>query len=169
MKLLVWLVVVINLAVIAYGEPLTKINEEQKQVLLKAYEYGKPYDLSWSLMAIAWKESRAGKWNINLQDPAVCPFMININTAIKRTNLKDTSFNRNVLAQELIDDFGLCAAHAVTELTYWRAVHGENYRKIWASYNGGYNYSSPQAAGYAQEIADIIKRLKVIFKDLENG
>lgn len=166
MRFLVWLVVVGSMLGVLYAEPLLKVSKEQDKILRDAHKYGEPYDLSWSLMAIVWKESRAGKWNINLQDPSVCPFMININTAIRRTELKDTGFNRNVLAQELMDDFRLCTAHAVTELTYWRAKYGNNWRQIWSSYNGGYNNSSPAAQKYAQDIVDIIKRLKVIYKDL---
>ena len=128
-------------------------------MLKNIYEFGKPYDLGYSLAAIAWKESNVGKFMINLQDPSCGFFHNNINTVMSRRGITDTPFNRNVLCQKLINDVPYSASEAVAELAYWRTVHKTNYTKIWASYNAGWSYTN--GLNYSQDIKNRIKVLKV--------
>lgn len=125
---------------------------KQRLVLRHSFEYGRPYDLSYSLSAIAWKESNAGVWRINLQDPSAGIHMITLTNAIDYANIRDTGFNRNKLAQELVENPNMSAGFAVRNLLFWESVHGSNWRATIQSYNAGYSNSN-KGREYAKDIA----------------
>lgn len=63
---------------------------KQKAVLLKAYEYGAPHDLGYTLAAIAWKESCAGEYRMNFQDPSAGIYHAHLPGLIKKIPLAQT-------------------------------------------------------------------------------
>jgi hypothetical protein len=135
------------------------LTDNQMGVMYKAYQAGKEHDMAYSLAAIAWKESSAGKYMVNLQDPSAGAFHITINNALVYLKWEDTNFNRNRAAQLLIEDFQLAANFAMINLQFWKDQYGSNWTKIWASYNAGYNWKN--GVKYSQDIARKIKKIKL--------
>lgn len=132
------------------------------QLLKQIKNYGVQYDLAYSLMAIAIKESSLGRYQVNVDSYDYGLYQANINTVVKRHEVANNSFNRNKLAMLLIKDFKFATSNAIAELMFWKSVHGENWLKIWASYNAGFNYDSSQAIKYSNDIKAIISELKHI-------
>ena len=123
---------------------------------------GKDQGLSYSLMAIAIKESGVGKYLVNVDTKDYGMYQANIKTVISRQNAPDTSWNRNVYAMKLITDLPFATKNAIDELTFWQKVHNNNWTKVWGSYNGGWKYNSDSAKQYSKDIALIIRELKKV-------
>ena len=140
----------------------TKLTKEEIKTLKEIKKQGKKYGLSYSLMAIAIKESSIGKYLVNVDSRDFGLYQANIKTVISRHKVKDTSWNRNRYAMRLISDFKFATKNAIAELTYWRKIHNNDWRKVWSSYNGGWKYNSKRARKYSRDIATIIRRLKQV-------
>lgn len=114
----------------------------------------KPFDLEKTIRTIIKIESDDGKYLVNLNDPSYGITHININTYLKRHNIKDTSFNQNKACQDLINNPILVIANAIEELLFWKEYHCKNictkeqYRNVVKSYNTGFNYKSKKAQEY---------------------
>lgn len=134
-----------------------KLSDSQVGVIVKAYHLGEPDGYGYTLAAIAWQESLAGVVKVNAFDPSFGIFHINLTTASKREGIT-SNFSKNMLAQRLIDDDSYNAYHAMQELDFWKAQHKGNWRKMWASYNGGWNWK--KAGSYAEAIATKIKIIR---------
>lgn len=128
------------------------LSDNQVQVLHDSFEAGAVKDMSYSLAAIAWKESSAGRYLMNLQDPSAGVFMVTVDNAMGYIKWKDTPFNRNRMAQKLVEDFELSAEFAMINLQFWVDQYGNDWRTIWRRYNGGYS-DSARAIKYSQDIA----------------
>ena len=138
---------------------------KQKQVLQYSYEQGKPFNLGYTLAAIAWVESKAGKYRINLQDQSAGVYHCTIDQAIKRLpNLTDSNYDRNRIAQTLIDDDKLASAIAIEMLLEWKHIR-PNWSDVVASYHGGSNYRSNRAQNYLQLIRNRIEVLRLYIKE----
>lgn len=114
----------------------------------------KPFDLEKTIRTIIKIESDDGKYLVNLNDPSCGITHININTYLKRHNIKDTTFNQNKACQDLINNPVLAIANAIEELLFWKEYHCKNictkeqYRNVVKSYNTGFNYKSKKAQEY---------------------
>lgn len=114
----------------------------------------KPFDLERTIRTIIKIESDDGKYLVNLNDPSCGITHININTYLKRHNIKNTSFNKNKSCQDLINNPRLAIANAIEELLFWKEYHCKNictkeqYRNVIKSYNTGFNYKSKKALEY---------------------
>lgn len=114
----------------------------------------KPFDLERTIRTIIKIESDDGKYLVNLNDPSCGITHININTYLKRHNIKNTSFNKNKSCQDLINNPRLAIANAIEELLFWKEYHCKNictkeqYRNVIKSYNTGFNYKSKKAQEY---------------------
>ena len=132
---------------------------EQQVVLQDAYDYGKPRGYGWSMAAMAWKETSAGTHRINWNDPSFGIIQINMNTAIKRYKL--TTWKKQLeFANKLATNNKFAINVASDELDFWKGVHKGDMRKMWASYNGGYNYKSKAPQSYSNDVAKKIAFLK---------
>ena len=138
----------------------TKLTSQEIKTLKEIKKQGKKYGLSYSLMAIAIKESSIGKYLVNVDSKDYGLYQANIKTVLSRQKAKNTSWNRNKYAMRLISDFKFATKNAIAELNYWKKIHKNDWRKVWSSYNGGWKYNSKRARNYSRDIATIIKRLK---------
>jgi len=145
-------------------EELRSMTDAQRYTLMKAFAYGAPYDLGYTLAAIAWQESQAGSVPVNVDDPSFGPFHNKMDTVMRRVVMKDTQYNRNLIATRLLNDFEFAASMAVAELLYWDRVHHGKWRRMVRSYNAGYNHSSKSADSYVQNIIDKVKAIKRSFR-----
>lgn len=138
------------------------LTKKDMQMLKEIKKQGAKHGLSYSLMAIAIKESSLGRYLVNVDSRDFGLYQANIKTVIRRHKAKDTSWNRNRYAMRLITDFKFATKNAIAELMYWRKVHNNDWRRVWSSYNGGWRYNSKRAQKYSREIASIIRKLKKV-------
>ena len=141
---------------------INNLTPQEIKTLKEIKAHGKENGLSYSLMAIAIKESGLGKYLVNVDTKDYGLYQANIKTVISRENAPDTSWNRNVFAMKLISDFQFATKNAIDELTYWQKVHNNNWSRVWSSYNGGWKYNSDAAKQYSKDIASIIRQLKKV-------
>lgn len=116
--------------------------------------------MQYSLMAIAIKESSVGKNQLNFKSKDFGLFQSNINSVLRRQYVENTNENQIYFAKKLVNNVGFAMANAIVELEYWRGVHKDNWAKIWASYNTGWNYKGETGFKYSNSIFEIIKKLK---------
>ncbi|CAM4005450.1 transglycosylase SLT domain-containing protein [Arcobacter cloacae] len=141
---------------------IKNLTPQEIEILKEIKREGQEHGLSYSLMAIAIKESGLGKYMINVDSKDFGLYQANIKTVINRHNAKDTSWNRNLFATKLISDFQFATKNAIDELVYWQKIHKNDWTKVWSSYNGGWKYNSKEAKEYSKQIAAIIRELKKI-------
>ena len=141
---------------------INNLTPQEIKTLKEIKAHGKENGLSYSLMAIAIKESGLGKYLVNVDTKDYGLYQANIKTVINRENAKDTSWNRNIFAMKLITDFQFATKNAIDELTYWQKVHNNDWSKVWSSYNGGWKYNSDAARQYSKDIASIIRELRKV-------
>lgn len=141
---------------------IKNLTQEEIETLKEIKREGQAHGLSYSLMAIAIKESGLGKVMVNLDTKDFGLYHANIKTVMNRQNAKDTAWNRNMFATKLISDFQFATRNAIDELIYWQKIHKNDWSKVWSSYNGGWKYNSKEAKEYSQEIAAIIRELRKI-------
>lgn len=144
----------------AYNPTACKIfDASQKKVLRDAFNAGKKRKYSWTLAAIVWQETSAGKTLINWNDPSFGAFQINIKTAAKRYKAVTTG-DQLILAEELHNNINMGAMAAMDELDFWKGVHKGNWSKMVASYNGGYNWKGKHPQAYRNNLLKKVNFLK---------
>lgn len=153
----------------AYYKELLSATPEQRECIVKAYQFGSKHDLGETLAIITWKESSMGKHTVNKNDGkygSYSPFQILVDSSKARHGIKGHKQIKQ-LAYRLNNDFDFAANEAVSELKawkqYWSSKNGDGistYRKMLASYNAGYKgYYSSRGKAYADDLA---LRIKVI-------
>lgn len=139
---------------------------DQLSVMTQAYDYGKAFGYEYSLAAIVWQESSAGRRPVGGIDNAkrlgyqymtYGPFHTLLKTAIKREKCKNISCESAVVGK-LMTDFDYAAKNAVAELAFWERVRKGNWLKIWGSYYAGYTDNGSME--YALKIRDKVRYLK---------
>ena len=130
---------------------------EQKLTIAKAYRYGEPYDLGYTMAAIAIVESRAGDCIINLNDPSFGVYHNLLSSVIKRKHLRNTKANQNMIAHKLLTDFSFSSQMCLEELQYWKRYH-KNWKKMIMSYNAGFKYQNGRM--YLKKIRKEIRFLR---------
>lgn len=151
---------------------LDRFNEKQIENIRYAYHYGKRDNLGFILAAIAWQESCAGMYRLNMQDPSagnyhtILSLAIKIDRKMKKLTKKTISnFDQNVMAERLICDREFASKIALYQLREWKIVRGNNLRDMLRSYNGGTNIEGNQKAErYADEILRKKQRLEEFFE-----
>lgn len=156
MKLIILLLSLLSFNAVAQ---CTAFDSSQREVLQRAYDYGVKYDMGWSLAAIAWKESSAGKNKANWNDPSVGVFHNLLKSVAKREGVYGNDEKEVILIVRLMHEFDFSAKHAVLELKYWKKQYGDDWRKIWASYNAGWNWFN--GIEYSDNIAQKISYLRL--------
>ncbi|MDE5603004.1 MAG: hypothetical protein K2I71_03675 [Helicobacter sp.] len=150
--------------------PLEQFSPSQKEVLLQAYLAGEAEGFGYTLAAIAWKESCAGVYKMNFQDPSAGNFHAYIPGVIKLyPELKQNGFTQNMVGAMLVNDDDFAAKIAITELKFWHKEHKGNWKNIIKSYNKGYSWqkssqSNSQAEFYYKDVANKVKQLQDYFQ-----
>lgn len=139
-----------------------KLDEGQKETALKIYKLAKPSGYEMTMIAIAWKESRLGKYPINLQDPSCGAHHIQIVNYINLFKIKDTPLNRNIYCSKLIEDIAISTYTALEIFLTFKAFHKNNYSKAIRSYNAGYSLDNNKGMKYYEEVYNNVKELEKI-------
>jgi len=146
-------------------EQFSRLTQEQKSILVRAYELGAPYDLGYTLAAIAWQESFVGDRivPINLQDPSAGLWHKNIYNALaEHPETPQNGLQINMMAQKLINDMEFAASIAISDLEHWKVRRNGRWPDVWASYNAGKYYRSSQGRNYAKAIHQKVTALERI-------
>lgn len=136
------------------------MTEFQKQTVIWAYNQGVKYDWGYTLAATAFKESSAGLYPLNVQDPSAGIFHNNVTYAV---NYEPDTFTQNTLAIKLVLDPWLSAEYAIKHLhwstQYLARQNDYSWDNLWAAYNGGINYKGSDATSYKNDLKEYIKKL----------
>ena len=163
MKLKVFLLILMFISnIFASDFDIKNLTQDEIETLKEIKIQGQKHGLSYSLMAIAIKESSLGKYLVNVDTKDYGLYQAHLKTVIDRENVQDNSWNRNKFAMKLISDFKFATKNAIDELVYWQKIHKNDWSKVWSSYNGGWKYNSKAARDYSNDIAAIIRKLKKI-------
>lgn len=149
---------------------LYKLTAPQLKVMLYAYKAGQPYDLGYTMAAIAWRESNFGQWPMNIHDGkwgSFGVFHILMESAASRNKLT-TDWERSRFAEQLVFDIKVCADEAIAELTYWQRKFRnspEPWKSMVAGYNAGHKaLNSSAGRDYVNDIVIRVKALNKYFK-----
>jgi len=156
-----------------YASPFKKIDSlttKQYNNLIWVYKQGKKYNLELTLTAIAWQESKFGKYPINLSDPSGGLFHNLLGSVCYRLELTPNQWNQSRILEKLISDKEFALQQAVAELYYWKSywkVRNKKYlwKRMISSYNGGHKGN----VKYYRDIVKKIRYLKRYFKWLNKN
>lgn len=141
-----------------YMQELDELNDSQKEIMYRAYLAGEPYDLGYSMVVIAWKESRFGKYMLNLSDGkhgSYGVYHILLDYSMVRNKI-NSNWSKSRLAERLLNDFDFSSNEALTILRYWRDRYNRTdiskYYYMFSSYNGGGKaLANSQARSYGED------------------
>lgn len=151
---MVRLSLILLLPVLLFGQ----FNAKQVQTLKQVYYMAKPYGNDYAIVmaAIALQESEMGLHLINPISGDYGVFQINLNTYQAR-------YGRNPKAKQLlVRHFHINFRAAKDELDFWRSIHGNNWQKVLASYNGGFRGNKAYAKAIMKNIPIVKKQLRLI-------
>lgn len=147
----------------AYEKEWSQLSASQKGIAQMIYHYAERDELGWTAVAIAWQESQFGRWqiNVNSENSLDCGmFQNNTRSVASHEDVPYNRFNKKEICTRLITNFSFAYINFAKEIEYWRGVHKDNWRKVWSSYNGGWNCNSE----YSEKIATRIQILKKYIK-----
>lgn len=157
---------------------IKEFKDFQLENLRYAYHYGKKDGLGFTMAAIAWKESCAGAYRYNAQDPSAGNYHVLLESAVildrifkgsKNANRPVSQFEKNVIADRLVRSKRFASKIALYQLKEWKKIRKGDMRKVIKSYNRGYLWESSEAnnksaEAYANDILEKIKILKKFYK-----
>ena len=143
----------------------TFLNEDQKQVVTRAYQLGEDSDYGMTLAAIALTESTAGERLVNNVSGDYGVFQNNLKNTVRmieqRTGSRMSYRQIQGLKKNLIANMDESGMYAQMNIEFWEQVHGkEAWSKIVASYNAGYNYSGSKGQTYLAEVKNNLRKLR---------
>lgn len=139
------------------------LDYRQREVLLYLYEKCYDYDLANTCVAISYKESRLGNYMFNDVTGDYGLLGINLKTFMNENKIKAGYWKDREVASRLITDNDFNVNASIANLEFWKKQYKNNWLKIWASYNGGYNPNYT----YAKTILIYIKVFKCLFVEDE--
>ena len=139
------------------------LSSEQRYRLQWAYSYGEQYDLGWTMSAIAWHESKAGKYKINAESDDYGVFQVNLVTA---TDIMGISgyWNKQALITKMVVDDEFNAYLALHVLQHFQKTRN-SWKSVVRSYNEGNKWlknekSREKSLDYYKKIRDNVVTLK---------
>lgn len=166
MKILNWitlsltLLVSVNASAISDNVCREKFGDDQLEVLKDAYFAGVDRGHGYTLAAIAWQESSAGRNLVNEAGPAYGVFQNLSSSVCRRLNQNGIQTSRAKVAKRLVNDFGFSAEMAMEELEYWKGRHNGNWDKTIASYYAGGNWKHSGGQTYMHKIRKKVNYLR---------
>lgn len=157
---------------------IKEFKDFQLENLRYAYHYGKKHKLGFTMAAIAWKESCAGAYRYNAQDPSAGNYHVLLDNAVKLDRIfrgvknpdkPISGFERNKIADRLVRSKRFASKIALHQLLEWKKVRNGDMRKVLKSYNRGYSWETSEAnnksaEAYADDILDKIKVLQKFYE-----
>lgn len=153
---------------------LLKLDDRQKEVLYKVFNRGSGDNLAWSAAAIAWQESKFGNIQMELKifiDTNTSKpyksfgcgiFQNELDVILNKYQKPKTAYNRSYACTQLVSSPEVAYKEFRDNIQFWMSLHGDNWYKVWASYNGGY-YPSKVSQDYAHIINLRIQALRKVY------
>jgi len=113
-----------------------KLSEEQQYRLEYAYNYGKPYNMGWTMSSLAWQESQGGLYRVNIKSHDFGLFQINKTTIYNILGVTSYWKKQEIITKVVMDD-ALGAYLALDVLQHFERVHKGDWKKMVMSYNIG--------------------------------
>ncbi|MGL5324019.1 MAG: hypothetical protein ACRC91_04750 [Aeromonas sp.] len=144
------------------AEECALFDESQRDVLQSAYDYGKQHSMGWTMAAIAWSESSAGKRPVNWNDPSFGVYHVLLKNAAhyEGVDISNNPLQALSIAARLVYDHDYAAKQSFEVLAFWHKYHEGDWHKTWASYNEGFNWSGEKGRTYSVSINKKIKYLQ---------
>jgi hypothetical protein len=140
------------------------MSDYQVYIMYKSYMWGLPFDMGYSMAAIAFAESSAGLYLDNPNDPSAGVHHILVWHVMDDLGIERTNENIEITMEMLASNFSLSAHYAIEVLSYWYNEHNGNWYNTWRSYNRGYynrNESARTASiRYANKINYLVKTIQ---------
>lgn len=154
-------------AVNKYLNQLNKLTKQQRDILVKTYNYGKEFNLQYILPTLAWKESNFGLWMLNIHDGEYGSYgiyHIRLDYALTRNKILN-KWDSSRYAEKLLYDFNVSSSEAVSLVVYWLDYYKSTEDPIYymfTSYNGGYR-PAKQAYEYGRDSLNRLEAIKLYF------
>ncbi|BEG57678.1 hypothetical protein NHP21005_13660 [Helicobacter sp. NHP21005] len=149
-------------------------NADQKRILVYAYRYGFKENLGYELAAIAWKESCAGMYRVDFNDPSAGIYHAYVPGVLKLYNERNTRFMQSVYGDLLIKDKNFASKVALDTLISWKRTNKGDLKNMIKSYRKGLRWQKNEhidqiANEYYQDIVAKIKTLQSLMPSLEES
>ena len=145
---------------------LFALSQNQLTVLHNIMEKAKPFNLSYTMAAIAWKESSLGKNLINLSSGDCGVFQVSAKT------LSNNKFKQNRICQRLILDFDFSFSVALERYKYFYNYYrskglpkGVAWKRAICSYHSGWDWR--KGILYYKAIVRNIRSIREIIMSLD--
>jgi hypothetical protein len=166
MKLLLTIILIIcslsAKSIEEWEEVFTSLTIQERSNLVKTFVRGIPYDLSYTLTAIALKESTAGRYYYNINNKYsidVGIFQINSAEYLRRQALEINRWNTSRALEELRDYETNFSEAILTLMSCIKKANGD-WKKAWGYYNQWGNGGNKE---YSEDIYNIIQVLNKYF------
>lgn len=133
------------------------LSDYQKDVMYKIHHISRPYNLQLTAIAIAWKESKLGKYKVRMGNTKYDRSFGVMHTVTYWKTKGMTPFEKGVLIQSLIQDDVKSITLGLEDILYWQRMARFDWKKGIAMYNAGSSYSN--GLDYAEDIKNIVKEL----------
>lgn len=149
------------------------LTNEQKLNIFLAYTLGSKHNYGLSAGAISWQESKAGKFQININKDGSMDcgmFGNNTKTILMHAKTKNTIWNKRMVCTKLITNPLYAYEKMIDELELWekywtgRTDAKNLWYSIWGSYNGGVSPNYNYAKRIHHKIIVIAKHLNYLKK-----
>lgn len=134
---------------------LEMLSPYQTTVAYQAYRAGQPHEMGLTTVAIAWEESKLGKYKVrygNGKDVSVGV----MHSAVYWKTQGMSAFARGVWVEDMITDDAKSIQIGVEDLLKWKRINKNNYRGMINSYNAGYGSNIK----YVESVISTVKILK---------
>lgn len=145
---------------------LFALSQNQLTVMHNIMEKAKPFNLSYTMAAIAWKESSLGKNLINLSSGDCGVFQVSAKT------LSNNEFKQNRICQRLILDFDFSFSVALERYKYFYNYYrskglpkGVSWKRAICSYHAGWNWK--KGVPYYKAVVRNIRVIREIIISLD--
>jgi len=129
------------------------MSDGEQLAIVNSYHKGKRYDIGYTLAAIAWVESRGGRWRIGTSTSDFGIYHVNIYWYLKELGVEDTIYNRSKYATRLLIRPDIEEEFVINKLVN---LHKSNksWIIVWYKYNGSMEY--------VKKIIDRINYIKML-------
>lgn len=110
----------------------------QRDSIRASYDWGKPYDLGYTMAAYDWQESGGGLWLINLEKNEMGRYhqMVYF-LAFEIYGRKPTMWEQSRVAERLLFNLEWDRQQLLKRLQKAQKKYGDDWMAIWGSYNSG--------------------------------
>lgn len=143
-------------------ERYDSLSEKQKHVIQRAYLYGAPDNLGYTLAAIALQESNAGQWRVNFRSNDYGMMQINVKTAVDTMGVTN-HYRQMELIERIIHDDSLSLTIALSVLDHFRQgriMTNDVWREMVMRYNVGWQSTNGRGEKYLQSVSNYVNMLQ---------